>query len=124
MTNTFTKVFLSGSANGKMVSVSGSMSPGTIIHTAVSGSTEIDEIWLQPTNGSDIDILLTMQWGGLSDADKIVATIQPQSGLNQVIPGWPLNNGLIVRAYATTISGCPAAGAINIGGFVNRVTPA
>jgi hypothetical protein len=39
---TFSKQILSGSTNGRPISISASASPGTIIHTAQSGTSGID----------------------------------------------------------------------------------
>jgi hypothetical protein len=120
MANTFTKVVLSGSSSGKMVPISASATPGTVIHTAVSGSTILDEIWLYGTSRHTYNVPITFEWGGTSDADLIPLSIDPASGFNFIIPGLPLNNGLVVRAY---VSGSSFANLVNIGGFVNRITP-
>jgi hypothetical protein len=49
---TFSKVLLSGSTNGASVLVAATSTPGTTIHTAVSGTSSLDEIWLYADNSS------------------------------------------------------------------------
>jgi hypothetical protein len=114
----YTKVLLSGSTNGKRVKVAATSSPGTTIHTAVTGTTLIDEIWLYAYNGHTASVELTVQFGGTtSPDDDTKVTIAAKSGEVLVISGEPLNNALIVKAYAATTN------VITIGGFVNRITP-
>jgi hypothetical protein len=115
---TFTKQLLSGSSNGRQVSIVAVATPGTLIHTAVSGVTDFDEIWLWATNtDATNDVILTLEWGGTSTpADKVIVEIPPSEGLVLIIPGLILQNSLVVRAFADTAS------VINISGFVNRIT--
>jgi hypothetical protein len=84
----------------------------------VTGTSEIDEIWIYCVNPSGTDVKLTILWGGTaSPGDEIEVTIPSESGLILVIPGLTLNNGLVVKAFADT------ANALNVSGFVNRITP-
>lgn len=100
-----------------MVKVAATATPGTTIHTAVSGTTDYDEIYLHAINTSASLVNLTIEWGGTTSPDDLVIVGVPgQSGLLYVIPGWILQNGLLVRAFAG------AANAINIGGYVHRIT--
>ena len=41
---TFTKTLLSGSTNGKAILVAATATPGTTIHTAVAGTSSLDEM--------------------------------------------------------------------------------
>ncbi len=117
MAQTFTKILLSGSDGGRNIAVSGSSSPGTLIHTAVSGSSGFDEIYIYAVNSSGSGIQITVQWGGTSSpADEVTQTIPSKAGLVPIIPGCVLNNGYVVRIYAVTPN------VINIMGFVNRIT--
>lgn len=115
---TFAKQLLSGSTQGKQIKIAATATPGTLIHTSVSGTTNLDEIWLFAINTDTVDHLLTIEWGEVTSPDgHIVLTIPSQQGLWKVIPGLLLQNSLIVRAYAAV------ANTINISGFVNNITP-
>lgn len=113
---TFTKTLLSGSTNGKAILVSATASPGTTIHTAVTGTSSLDEIWLYAVNSSAGDVKLTIEWGETTAPNgNIELTIPPESGLTLVVPGLLLQNSLVVRAFADT------ANVICIHGYVNRI---
>ena len=113
----FTKEFLSGSTSGRNVKVAATATPGTLIHTAVSGTSSKDEIYLYATNTSTSAVKLTIEFGGTTSPDDLIeVTIPGEAGLYLVVPGLILNNALSVRAFADT------ANVININGFVNRIT--
>lgn len=114
---TFTKRVLSGSTNGRMIKVVATSSAGTTIHTAVTGTDDFDEVWLWAVNSDTTDRKLTIEFGGTTSPDDLVeVTIRAEAGLVLIVPGWPLQNGLVVRAFAA------AANVVSIGGFVNRIT--
>ena len=113
---TFTKTLLSGSTNGKAILVAATSTPGTIIHTAVAGTSSLDEIWLYAVNSSSSDVKLTIEWGETTAPNgNIELTIPGESGLTLIIPGLLLQNSLAVRAFAST------ANVICIHGYVNRI---
>lgn len=115
---TFTKQKLSGSTDGKQIKVAATATAGTLIHTAVSGTTDFDEIWVYAVNTSAAAVTLTVEWGEVTAPDgNLIVSVPAQSGLLLVVPGLILQNGLVVRAFAST------ANVINIGGFVNRIAP-
>ena len=66
-------------------------------------------------NRAGADRNVTILFGGASDTDKVEYTLPSGDGLYTLIPGLPLNNGLIIRAYAT------ATESVNIFGFANRI---
>jgi hypothetical protein len=113
----YSKQLLSGSTNGKGIKVAATATAGTTIHTAVSGTSSIDEIWLYAHNTSASAVKLTFEWGGTtSPDDHIEVNIGAEgTGLILVAPGILLQNGLVVRAFAGT------ANVINIFGYVNRI---
>jgi len=113
---TFSKLALSGSTNGKPISVSASATPGTIIHTAQSGTSGLDEVWLYAVNTSASAVKLTVEFGGTTSVENIELTLTGESGLVLVIPGLVLNNSEVVRAFAGTAS------VISISGYVNRIS--
>ena len=111
-----TKVLLSGSTQGKAIKVVQTATAGTTIHTAVSGTTDLDEIWLWAQNSSTGDVKLTLEWGEATAPDgNIEVTIPGEQGLVQVVPGLLLQNGLVVKAFASS------ANVILIHGFANRL---
>jgi len=113
---TFTKILLSGSTNGKAILVTATASPGTTIHTAVTGTSSLDEIWLYAVNSSAGDVKLTIEWGETTAPNgNIELTLPGESGLTLVIPGLLLQNSLVVRAFASV------ANVICIHGYVNRI---
>lgn len=113
---TFTKQLLSGSTNGKQILVAATASPGTTIHTAVAGTSALDEIWIYAYNHSTAPVVLTLQWGGTTVPDnELKCTIPAQAGRIELIDGMLLQNGLIVTAFADTTN------VILIDGFVNNI---
>jgi|TARA_B100000131_G_scaffold306206_1_gene333024 hypothetical protein len=115
---TFSKLPLSASTNGKQIKVvSTSAGSGTLIHTAVAGTANWDEVWIYANNTSGSDVLLTLEWGGTTDPDdRTSVTVEGVSGKLLVIPGLLLQNGLDIDAYAATTN------VIQISGYVNRIT--
>jgi hypothetical protein len=113
---TYTKVLLSGSTNGKGIKVAATATPGTTIHTSVSGTSSMDEIWIYAINESATECILTLEWGGTSSPDDtLTVTIQPLSGLQVVAPGLLLNNSAVLKAFAAF------ADVLMIHGYVNRI---
>ena len=114
---TFTKSFLSGSTNGRMVKVAAVGTPGTLIHTAVAGAADMDEVWLWAVNSDTTDRKLTIEYGGVAAPDDLIeVTVRAEAGLVLIVPGMILQNSLVIRAFAA------AANVVMVGGFVNRVT--
>lgn len=119
MSSSAVKRKLSGSTDGKAIKVAATATPGTTIHTAVSGTTAgtFDEIWLYAYNSHTADVELTIEFGGTDAPDQnIKVTIPYKSGLVPVIPGLILQNEAVVKAFAGT------ANVITLTGFVNSIT--
>lgn len=113
---TITKMLLSGSTNGKNIKAVATATPGTLVHTAVTGTSSMDEIFLFVTNNDTADRLVTIEWGGTTAVDDTIQqTIPFKAGEYQVIPGFLLQNGLVVRVF------CAAANVVTVQGFVNRI---
>ena len=127
---TITKVKLSGSTDGRGIKLTDNASStnndtGYTIHTAVSGTTDFDEVWLWAHNSSTAGVKLTIEFGnavasGATTAstdpdDRIEVTVPPEEGLMQVIPGLILQNACLIRAFAASQN------VITIHGFVNRI---
>ena len=114
---TFTKQLLSGSTNGRLVKIVSVATPGTLVHTAVAGAADIDEVWLWAVNSDTTDRKLTIEYGGVAAPDDLIeVTIRAESGLVLIVPGMVLQNSLVIRAFAA------AANVVMVGGFINRIT--
>lgn len=116
---TYARILLSGSTNGRVIPVAAVATPGTAIHTAVSGTTAFDEIYLWASNVTTAAATLTIEWGGVTDpGDHIVkaVSIPANSPPIPIVAGEVLNNGLLVKAFSGTAS------AINLSGYVNRIS--
>ena len=114
--STFTKRALSGSTNGKGIKVAATSTAGTTIHTAVSGTSDFDEIWLWCVNSSSSDVKLTLEYGEATAPDgNIEYTVGAEDGLKIILPGTILQNELVLKAFAGT------ADVLVIHGFVNRI---
>lgn len=117
MSTTYVKEFLSGSTNGKQIKIVQTATTGTLIHTAVTGTASKDEIYIYVTNNHTTVVNLTIEWGGVSSPDDLIQqSIPAKSGKYLIVAGECLNNGLVVRAFASV------ANVLSIGGFVNRIT--
>ena len=114
---TFTKTLLSGSTNGKAIKVVATATAGTTIHTAVSGTASLDEVWLYAHNSSAAAVKLTLEWGEATAPDgNIEITIGTEgTGLVLVAPGILLQNSLVIKAFAGT------ANVVTLIGYVNRI---
>ena len=114
---TYSKQLLSGSTNGKQIKVAATATAGTLIHTAVSGTSSLDEIWLYAVNSSASSVKLTVEWGEATAPDgNIEITLPAESGYSLIVPGLLLQNSLTVRAFAGTTN------VILVNGYVNRIT--
>jgi len=113
------KEILSGSTDGLGIKITETTYPGNTIHTA--HETSKDEIWIWAYNDNAEDVELTIDFGG--DGDEyddpdclIVQTITAQSGLYLCVPGLPLTNEKVIRAFAGS------ANVIVLYGYANRIS--
>lgn len=116
MAQAFTKLKLSGSTNGKGIKVVATATLGTTIHTAVAGTSSLDEVYLYAYNGHTADVVLTLEWGEATVPDgNIIVTIPFKQGRFLIVDGRLLNNSLVITAFASV------ANVIVIDGFVNQI---
>lgn len=120
MAQAFSHEVLSGSTNGLGIKITGTNTAGGVtFHTAISGTTSRDEVWvwLQNNNASGVSRTVTIEFGGTTAIDnQIILSIPPKSGPVLAVPGFPLRNGLLVKAFADVANEVVAYG------YVNRVT--
>ena len=109
---------LSGSTDGMPISVVATSTVGTLIHTAVAGTTEgtYDEIWIYAQNNHTSAVTLTVEYGDATTTHNIICTLASKSGLQLIIPGLILQNGATVKAFAGTTA------VVALSGFVNSMT--
>lgn len=113
------KAKLSGSTDGRQILVAATASPGTLIHTAVTGVVPgtFDEIWLWASLVDSADRLITVQLGGTgAPNDAYQLTLPFQQGRILICDGAILQNGTIVRVYASV------ANVVVVSGYVNQIT--
>lgn len=115
---TYTKNLLSGSTNGKQILVSGTTSGAAItVHTAVAGTSALDEVYIYAYNLNTVNVTLTLMWGGTTSPDDYMTiSISAQAGRVLLVDGKLLQNGLIVKAFASDGT------SILLDGFVNKIT--
>lgn len=102
---TFAPIHASESTSGRMIKVVATATLGTLLHTAVSGAVNFDEIVISAMNSSAVPVLLTIEWGGVTDPDDLIEmTIPAQDGLHIVVPkgAGRLNGTVAITAFAAT----------------------
>lgn len=115
---TYARALLSGSTSGLPIPVAATATPGTLVHTAVSGATAWDEVYLWVSNVTATAATLTVEWGGVTDPGSMLTKAVSIPANSPPIPislGQVLNGGLVVRAFSGTAS------ALNCTGYVNRI---
>ena len=115
---TYSRQLLSGSTNGTPVKVVATATAGTTLHTALSGTSGFDEIYVFLTNTSGSAVAVTIEYGGVTDPDHLIVkalSLPANSSPIPVLTGQVLQNGLLVRCFASV------ANVILASGYVNRI---
>lgn len=114
------RILLSGSTNGKPIKVTGTATGLSVtVHTASSDVTDVDYVYLWASNTSASAATLTLEWGGTTDPDHLLTkqySVGANSAPTPIATGLPINNALVVKAFAGT------ANVLNLTGYVLRVT--
>jgi len=115
---TYSKELLSGTpANGRVIPIVAVATPGTLLHTA--HATAKDELYLWVSNATAAAATLTIEWGGVLDPGDHMTkalSIPANSPPIPIVTGVPVTGSVVVRAFSGTAS------ALNISGYVNRIT--
>lgn len=113
----YTGAVLSGSSNGRPIPVAAVATPGTLIHTAPSGSVSFDEVYIWANNVTTATALLTVEWGGTAVGDHLTNSfpVPPNSLPIPIALGQRVQGAVAIKAFSATAS------AINITGYVNQV---
>lgn len=113
-------LYLSGCTNGNPLLVTATTTGGAqTLDTVVSGTTDTDflHVWVNNTDSSDRDVYFLL--GGTTAPDDLLVgpyTLPAKSGMHIVIDGYPANNGLVLKVYAS------ASSFITVGGYKHRRT--
>jgi hypothetical protein len=86
--STYTKQLLSGSTNGLGIKLTQTSTPGNTLHTAVSGTSALDEIWLYAYNAHTADVVLTIEWGQTTVPDGNIIVYNSLSAGKIFGSGW------------------------------------
>lgn len=115
---TYGPALLSGAAaGGRLISIGATATPGTVIHTAVTGTSGFDELYVYAANVTASSATLTVEWGGTGNpADHLVHqyTIPPNSPPLPIVTGQRVNGGLVIAAFSGTANAITISGAVNI----------
>ena len=107
---------LSGSTNGKLISVTGSNTGNAdTIHTASARTGELDLVTIYANNLVTSSPQLTLAWGGTSASDLLRWDLAwDTSEVATLIDSFPIRNGLAIKAYTSI----PSSG--RLGGVARR----
>ena len=112
---TISKELLSGSTDGLQIPVTGTDTAGAVtIHTAHASAT--DEVWLSATNPTAAAVKLTLEIGGTTVGFHRIIEVPAESTIWVISGDLVLTNSQVIEAFAAT------ADAINLAGYVNRIT--
>jgi hypothetical protein len=113
----FTTRVLSGSTRGRPIQITGTGSGGAVtLHTATTTTGELDRVYVDLTNTSSAEVVVTIEYGTTGTANEVKVTVPPSSTV-PAIQGMVLGGAATdtVRAYAGT------ANVINAIGRVERI---
>ena len=102
-------IILSGSTHGAPIKVAATSTPGTTIHTATSSAGNpnyaMDLVTLYVSNTHTAAVNLTIEYGGTTDPDHLILDAVPipiNTRPIQICFDFPLRNGLVIKAFAST----------------------
>jgi len=110
----YTSEIASGSTDGRMIKVVATATPGTTLHTAVTGTDDMDEVWIWAVNSDTSSRKLTIELGGTTAPDDLIEyTVPAEDGLHLIVPGIRLQNAAVVKAFAATTNVVLCAVSVN-----------
>lgn len=114
----WSRIPLSGSTNGRPISIDSTAAPGTTIHTVSTATAIKDMLYLWVYNTATTNRELKYLHGTTATGSEMTQTIPAQDGMYAISPGPTLNGatGMISGIWAT------ATGALFVVGHVNRAT--
>ena len=115
---TFSKTILSGSTDGKQIKVAATATAGTLIHTGLTNTAHLHEVWLYAVNTDTTDRKLTIEWCAAASPDDLIEyTVKAENGLYLIVPGLLIKgnaSALTVRAFAATTNVICISGYVNV----------
>ena len=107
------RILLNGSTNGKGVLIAATATAGTTIHTAITGTTQMDRLFIGFSNLHTSAVTLTIEWGGVTDPDNLLVkaySMAAASSVEWLVWDAPIQNSLIVAAFASVANKIIATG--------------
>ncbi len=105
---------LSGQTDGKPIKITQTASAGNTIHTAVTGTTNWDLLYVYAYNCHTANVTVSIEYG---DTDTVDQTLVYDAGPYLIMPpGIPLQNGQVIKIYASQ------ANVVYVTGKVHRYT--
>ena len=95
-------MFGTGSTDGNMVAIIAVATPGTNLHTAVTGTNHIDEVYVYACNIHTADVTVTMEIDGVAAANQMTYSVPSSDGYHLILPGIRMQNGGTIAAFAGT----------------------
>ena len=111
--STFDTIALSGSTRGRPISIVATATLGTTLHVATTTAGELDRVFIDLTNTSAVDILVTIEFGAAGVGNEIDITV-PANTTVPAIEGMVLGGAATdtITAYAGTASVVNAVGRV------------
>ena len=114
---TIRKDHFSGSTNGLGVQLTTTdAASGVTVHTTSTDAAVMDELYVYAVNLATEVKRVYLMYGSTDAVDVLVNDIPSLSGLTFMIPGLPLENAKVLKAYAET------ANVIVVHGHIHRIT--
>ena len=120
--STYTKQLLSQSLSGDAINVSATGSNTTLIHTTLSSSSVLDEVWIYACNSTSSDLTFKLLYGGTDFTNSILfnGVLEAYAGSILICPGFMARGndsiGFSIYGNSSSLSG------INVFGYVNRIS--
>tara|TARA_R110000772_G_C13310120_1_gene439939 strand:+ start:22069 stop:23541 length:1473 start_codon:yes stop_codon:yes gene_type:complete len=114
--STFDTIALSGSTRGRPISIVATATLGTTLHVATTTAGELDRVFIDLTNTSAVDVLVTIEFGAAGAGNEIDVTVPANTTI-------PAVEGMVLGGAATdTITAfADTTAVINAVGRVERI---
>ena len=105
---------LSGCTDGKPIKVTSTTTgAANTVHTAVAGTSSIDLIDIWATNNSAAAVDVSIGWGGVTVDETLgPISIPADAGPVKIADKFPLQNGMVVKAWAGSANVILLTGAV------------
>jgi hypothetical protein len=120
MMATYSRQLLSQSVNGMPIKLVATATPGTLVHTALAGTTGFDEVYLWFTNTTNAAVSVTIEFGDATAPDHHLVdsyALPANCAPIPLITGQVLQNSKTCAAYVNV----GGTNAVVVTGYVNRI---